>query len=1006
MTRTSTESRFSELLIALIGIILFVSFVLLLMTRVTNADPPPPGGFFVEQSGNVVIEAEHFTGSVAGSGSAASHIWQTTSAFAGFTGDSAVQVLPNSGVSTALNTNGPALQYSIYFQTPGTYYVYVRGRAVEPGASGNDSVHVGLNNVAVTTGSGLGLTTFSSSAFSWQNHSNDGQDTFVTIPGTGFYTFYLWMREDGTVADKIWLSLTQNVIANGQTATGPAESVITTETPTPTSTPDASNFFLEQSGTLVIEAEHFTGAVAGSGVTAGHSWNTTTSFVGYTGDGSVQALPDSGINTDQNTNGPALLYQAYFQNPGTYHVYVRGMAVNPQTGSDSIHLGLDGTAVTNTGGYGLSGFLTSGFTWQNDSNNRSYTTMTIPAAGFYTIYLWMREDGAVVDKLWLTFAANVIPDDDPSAGPTESLRTDIVPTPTPTATPPVYGVFQESGGNVVMEAENFTGSLGGSSTAWLHEWEETTAFTGYTGDSALQSLPNGGVNTGLDTYGPALLYQINFQTPGTYYVYVRGRSVEPSRSNNDSVHVGLNGTAVSNLSGLGLSDFGSASFNWRNHSNSGQDTSIVISTPGLYTFYLWMREDGVIVDKIWLSTTQDAVNNGNTSTGPGENPIATPTPTNTPLPTDTATPTETPVFTATPTETPTETPIFTATPTETPVFTETPTPTETPTATPTETFTPTPTETPTATPTETPLPTNTPTATPIPVRDWVLVTSSTTPLAVSEYAMVYDNGRSRTVLYGGNESGWPYENSTWEFDGTEWVAVNTANAPTAVYGMGMAYLDSQNVAILFGGSSATDTTLGQTWSYDGTEWTQLAPVASPPARTGHSMVYDAENGRILLFGGHNNEVYYNDTWAFDGTTWTQLAPTTPPSARANQALAYHENSLLLFGGQDENGTLLADTWLLDLTTNSWTQLAASGPSARQGHTLLYDPLTLSMVLVGGVQGDGDVLLADTWHYRTATGWSAATPLTSPAAGAFHTAVYNPATQLILLFTDGQTWHYQ
>jgi hypothetical protein len=458
--------------------------------------------------------------------------------------------------------------------------------------------------------------------------------------------------------------------------------------------------------------------------------------------------------------------------------------------------------------------------------------------------------------------------------------------------------------------------------------------------------------------------------------------------------VGLNGTAVTTLSGNGLNNFGASAFNWRNHSNSGVDTTITIPTAGRYTFYLWMREDGVIVDKVWLSTTQNAVGNGSTISGPGENPIATPTPTHTPVPTDTGTPTETPVFTPTPTATPTETPIFTATPTETPVSTETPTPTET--------FTPTATNTPT------PTPTNTPTATPIPVREWEQVITTTAPPAVSEYAMAYDNGRSRTIVYGGNESGWPYENSTWEYDGTNWTEISTSQSPTAVYGMAMVYDLVEGVTILFGGNSTNDTTLAQTWVYNGSSWTQLSPATSPPARTGHSMVYDAENGRILLFGGHHNDTAYNDTWAFDGVTWTQLSATTPPPARANHALAYHptENSLLLFGGQDANGDLLADTWILDLDNNSWTEMSLTGPTARQGHTMVYDPLTVSVVLVGGVQGDGDIFLDDTWHYRTATGWSQATPSTTPTAGAFHTAVYDSTTQVILLFTSGETWMYQ
>ncbi len=54
------------------------------------------------------------------------------------------------------------------------------------------------------------------------------------------------------------------------------------------------------------------------------------------------------------------------------------------------------------------------------------------------------------------------------------------------------------------------------------------------------------------------------------------------------------------------------------------------------------------------------------------------------------------------------------------------------------------------------------------------------------------------------------------------------------------------------------------------------------------------------------------------------------------AMARVGSSLLLFGGRGEGGRALADTWLFDLSSSSWRQLAPAGatPPARKMHSLV------------------------------------------------------------------------
>jgi hypothetical protein len=175
--------------------------------------------------------------------------------------------------------------------------------------------------------------------------------------------------------------------------------------------------------------------------------------------------------------------------------------------------------------------------------------------------------------------------------------------------------FLEQNGSVVMEAEHYTYQLPGSGNAVGITWRETTEFSGYTGDSALQALLNTNVNTELETSGPALLYVIKFQTPGRYYVYVRGLALT---GDDDSIHVGLAGNVATTTNGIGLS-FRLPTFSWQNESG-GNLTTINVPVPGVYTFYVWMREDGTTIDKIWLSTNTNNISNDNTSPGPKESP--------------------------------------------------------------------------------------------------------------------------------------------------------------------------------------------------------------------------------------------------------------------------------------------------------------------------------------------------------------------------------------------------
>ncbi|MEM1294150.1 MAG: DUF6531 domain-containing protein, partial [Verrucomicrobiota bacterium] len=174
---------------------------------------------------------------------------------------------------------------------------------------------------------------------------------------------------------------------------------------------------------------------------------------------------------------------------------------------------------------------------------------------------------------------------------------------------------QDENGNdpIVIEAEFFSFKKNQGTDEWRRSED-----AGASGIGSVVALPDGNslpVDINYTTLAPQLDYKINFTQAGTYYVWVRGKYEDIG---SDSVHIGLNGQAVSTAERLSNEDGPTLGWTWGNE-RSGNDVrrTIVIPSPGIYTLNAWMREDGFVMDKILL--TQDA---GFTPSGVG--PLGSP----------------------------------------------------------------------------------------------------------------------------------------------------------------------------------------------------------------------------------------------------------------------------------------------------------------------------------------------------------------------------------------------
>ncbi len=155
-------------------------------------------------------------------------------------------------------------------------------------------------------------------------------------------------------------------------------------------------------------------------------------------------------------------------------------------------------------------------------------------------------------------------------------------------------------------------------------------------------------------------------------------------------------------------------------------------------------------------------------------------------------------------------------------------------------------------------------------------------------------------------------------------------------------------------------------------WIRLSPETTGPLPIGsrwvHAQAFDAVNGGTLLFGGRNDRgEMLGDTWLLKDDQWLRREGAGP-SARSDHAMASMGSAgVLLFGGktQLDDSTCMGDTWRWDGT--GWTLMATTGPSARGGHSMAYDAARNRVVLFGGFDASSNVL-SDVWEWD-GTAWT-------------------------------------
>jgi len=287
------------------------------------------------------------------------------------------------------------------------------------------------------------------------------------------------------------------------------------------------------------------------------------------------------------------------------------------------------------------------------------------------------------------------------------------------------------------------------------------------------------------------------------------------------------------------------------------------------------------------------------------------------------------------------------------------------------------------------------------------------PAARSLHTMASIYNNDKTVIFGGWD-GSNVKQDTWVYDlsTNTWTNKNPAIKPSARNNAGMATIYNNDKVILFGGYPYND----ETWVYDLSlnTWIQKSSSPAPSPRGRHAMSMVNGSDKVVLFGGWNAppEIFWGETWVYDLSEdwWVNMEPSPKPSQRAWPTMTpiSNDDKIILFGGKGHDGNDRQDTWVYDLSDNTWTNKnPINKPSARSKATMATVCGDDKVILFGGSNGG-----SETWVYDlSANTWIQKILITKPSGRESHGMSTISNDNRIVLFggDDGiendETWLY-
>ena len=289
---------------------------------------------------------------------------------------------------------------------------------------------------------------------------------------------------------------------------------------------------------------------------------------------------------------------------------------------------------------------------------------------------------------------------------------------------------------------------------------------------------------------------------------------------------------------------------------------------------------------------------------------------------------------------------------------------------------------------------------------WTQITPSGTPPVVREnHTAVYDGLRDRMVVFGGYDASLPTPqlNDTWALSlagsGSWSQIIANGGPPPNRYGH-TAVVDASHDRMLVFSGAGTSGNLSDLWSLNLSnpiKWLQLSPGGgAPPAMVYGASAYDPVRTRMISF---DQDYFYALTIANNSTSWAYIAATLPRQVTgASVIYDAPRQRLIMFGGERYPEGAHNETWAYSLSGGGgWSFLGGGGPSPRNSHTAVFDPVGNRMLVFGG--RSSGVPQNDVWSLSLAgtPSWTSLSPTgAAPPTRWDHTAIFDvPRNRMVV-----------
>ncbi len=193
---------------------------------------------------------------------------------------------------------------------------------------------------------------------------------------------------------------------------------------------------------------------------------------------------------------------------------------------------------------------------------------------------------------------------EPSAVGTAQVTPEVIVEPAPPVEPEPGSQTPAGDTLISMEAEYFD-LIDNTPT---HQWVSVNRADS-ANNNAMITTPDQGTLASTTKNTPMLSYMVYFNHPGKHYIWVRGSGDTNGSGigSSDSIHIGLNGTVQNNA--FRIDQFPSK-WTWSRHTPINPVASLNVINAGVNMLNIWMREDGLAIDKFVITNDPDFVPSG------------------------------------------------------------------------------------------------------------------------------------------------------------------------------------------------------------------------------------------------------------------------------------------------------------------------------------------------------------------------------------------------------------